>query len=76
MSSQRDYRPRLTGNPVIDEALRIAFDDIYQLRASMSEIKPIQPVKASAKTSTVSLHYKDWSGNNATTVLVTGVTIE
>lgn len=32
------YRPRLTGNAATDEALRIAFDYIYDLQAKISQL--------------------------------------
>lgn len=34
------YRPRVTGNPVLDEGLRKAFDYIYALRDQVSKIPP------------------------------------
>ena len=37
------YRPRVTGNHVLDEGLRKAFDYIYALRDQVSKISPPSP---------------------------------
>ncbi len=39
--SKTDYRPRATGNQVTDEALRVAFDNLYELRRQLSEAKKL-----------------------------------
>ena len=39
---QAPYRPRHTGNPVLDEAFRKAFDYIYSLRSQVSSVEAAQ----------------------------------
>lgn len=37
------YRPQTTGNRVTDEALRVVFDNLYELRDSVKPGKPDKP---------------------------------
>mgnify|MGYP001580583114 CR=1 FL=1 len=41
------YRPQTTGNHVTDEALRVVFDNLYELRNGAKPDKPTKPEKPS-----------------------------
>lgn len=80
------WRPQPSGNATTDQTNRVVFDNFQQLATSLNSstsglaadlsalTKKVNGIKLSVSTTT--LRYKDWNGNNASQLVVTGVKLE